>query len=926
MESYLAHQKKTCRKVFIVRFHSSHVPRDVMPFIGREKELNIFQDIISETSNGCVAVYGGPGIGKSRLLTKFEEKALEKGFNAIFYSPNEHHDELSFLYQMGISLQKILIQENSQSRLHESFLQKSRLKRKKVESIFLGTGSIIGGAVIHPTVGVGLTLISILMELRGSNIQNIEHIAILIELLLDDLKELAEKNQKTIIMLDDCHKLQNFEAFQDLIMFVSQKIPDNIYIIVASRRRFRELTGAEIELLEFSENELREACQLAFPYSNVAELKEASFGHPYIIDRLFSIKKIPKHSFKDRGVEAAMDYVDTSYMLSLSKEESEFLKKISPIEDITYESAAAVGQESPIFTRKLMLELISRSMLSFVGRRDILTRERIYKLHDIFQAELYRYLDNPAEIHKILADFYSAKMRAVTFPSQKLYYLRLSLHHLQESSPEEFVRLVRKTVEMGGIFDILGRYEESLRLITEALNLCKDMEVESYLTLFKGYYQEMLGNTEDARNTYQEAIDKFTEIKNDDGLADSLHQKANVLETEGQYELAESYYKESMVISERIGDIIGYSESIHQLGMLSSNRGEYTRAIEYLDKSIQLGRETGDTIGEIMSAELKVEVLRQMGLYDEAENLVNQALTMSRENEYLEGEAYALNVLADIDLEKGNYAKSFECNQISEEIYRENRDVVGILMCQLTKGKILERLGEYAGALKVLEDALMYSKSIRDIRRESVALRWIGIIFLREGNLEDAGRYFAESFSISEKLGDMPGIAMSLQCQGILSLEEGDSNDAMEKFKESLKVSRSLGENPSIVDSLYWIGRVYEKEGNKKALRIFQKCLRFYREIGNRRGLADSIFMIGVIYRKAGFLSSSLRKMGLALKMYREMGCKLNIAEALVEVARIEKEMGENTEALKLLQEALELAEELGNRKLKEKVLQEILL
>ena len=898
-----------------------------VPFIGRREQTNTFVEMISEGRDNCLAIYGGPGIGKTRLLSEFHVKALEEKFNVISFSLNNFDDELSLMYQMGNGLQELLLRKNKQSQLFQFFCQWTSVKKRKFETLSLGVASAVGGVISVP-VGFGLSVASILKTLKDSAIQDERKIAFLkdlLYLLFLDLNELAQQGQKLVILLDDGHRFGDSQVFQGLIEVILKSVPENVFIVIASRQKFRRLQTAEIELLEFSAGELQEVSEKAFAGIDADTLWEASRGHPYIVDRLYRMKTIPEFSIKDQGFEAIMDYVDAEFIQSLSDEELKFLIQISPIEEITYENAGAVTQESHVFVRRLMNMLVSRSLLCFVGRRDFDSHEKIYKIHEIFRPALQKSLGNPELIHRILANFYSSKMKKVSLHSHEAYYLRPCLTHLRQSCTEEYVRLVMEKVEEGEIFDLLGRYEEALEFTDKALMLCEDLKSTSFLKLYKGYYLRMLGKTEEAKTLYQKVIDQFTEIGDDKGLALSFYEIGNILEIGGQQELAEEYYKDSIVISKKIGNTKIQGRNLYQMGIICFDKCEYKNALDYLDESIELCRRAKDIENEINSIVQKAVIFEQLGSYDEAVNYARLALEMSRSSEYADGEGDALDTLAGVEYDRGNYLESLRYTQQLEGIYRKCGDPRGILFSRIDKGRITLKFGKYSEALDEFEQALTIAKTVQDAWLESLALHNIGIYFLDSGNYEKADEYFKESLEISGRLKDLSGTGVSLHWMGVLSHEKEDSDDALEKLRKSVAISRDIGEKIGVADSMHWVGKVYEKQGAyDKALRIFQKNLRFYRKVNDVDGIADSIFMIGVVHRKTGHLLSSSRKMKIALQMYQKMGCEPYIAETLLEFARTKKLMGEEIEAMNLLQKAIKLAEKMKIKKLETEIHKEL--
>ena len=136
--------------------------------------------------------------------------------------------------------------------------------------------------------------------------------------------------------------------------------------------------------------------------------------------------------------------------------------------------------------------------------------------------------------------------------------------------------------------DILSRKDISLKI--------KEVE-EPFKSILKKYLGPifiLLGNYEEAEKYYKESLDTARNLKDEPGIAQSLHQLGILQQDQGNYEEAEKYYKESLDTARNLKDEPGIAQSLHQLGILQQDQGNYEEAEKYYKESLTLYKELGD--------------------------------------------------------------------------------------------------------------------------------------------------------------------------------------------------------------------------------------------------------------------------------------------------------------------------------------------
>ena len=149
-------------------------------------------------------------------------------------------------------------------------------------------------------------------------------------------------------------------------------------------------------------------------------------------------------------------------------------------------------------------------------------------------------------------------------------------------------------------------YEQSLALCRELRD--KDGIAESLIHLgdiaaFQGDASAARSFWATARSCLEESLAGLREQGDKWNIARTLNLLGEVARTEGDYHAARLFYEESLTIRRGLGDERGIGATLHNLGFVANYQCDYQRTAAYFEESLPLFQKLGSRLGILCSLE-----------------------------------------------------------------------------------------------------------------------------------------------------------------------------------------------------------------------------------------------------------------------------------------------------------------------------------
>lgn len=208
-----------------------------------------------------------------------------------------------------------------------------------------------------------------------------------------------------------------------------------------------------------------------------------------------------------------------------------------------------------------------------------------------------------------------------------------------------------------------------------------------------------------------EALQWFTENKNEPGYPRAVLLKGNIYESFGDYEKALSLWLEAYKVSKEIKDIESEGESCSQMGLIYSRLCDFRKAIEYFNKGLEIRESLGDENAVASSLNRIGMVMRQTGNYEESLGYYFRSLEIRKKNRQNYALPWTYLGIASTYEEMKMFPESLEYYEKG----MSGSDKRCTLQCLMGSGRVCGQMGETAKAESRLSESLSMAQELRSL-------------------------------------------------------------------------------------------------------------------------------------------------------------------------------------------------------------------
>lgn len=300
-----------------------------------------------------------------------------------------------------------------------------------------------------------------------------------------------------------------------------------------------------------------------------------------------------------------------------------------------------------------------------------------------------------------------------------------------------------------------GQFEEALTYFTKTIQIQKELNNKSALSITYGYIGHCYanrGNYKLALENYQRCLDIEVETENKKGQSTTLNNIAIMFESQGNITKALEYHERSLKIREEMGDEKKIAIALNNIALIYQNQGDLEKALDFFNKCLKIREKTNDK------------------------------------------NAYA-NTLNNIGLNyklHGSYDKAFEYYTKSLNIMLELKNKKGIANSYNNLSLIFKHQNDFDKALRYSLKCLKLRQELKDEVGIAIVLNNISGIYTKKNDRKSALAYSNEALNLSIKLG-LPKHIMNAS-ESLYKLHKLSHNHklALENFELSIKMKDSI--------------------------------------------------------------------------------------------------------------------------------------
>jgi class 3 adenylate cyclase/tetratricopeptide (TPR) repeat protein len=321
---------------------------------------------------------------------------------------------------------------------------------------------------------------------------------------------------------------------------------------------------------------------------------------------------------------------------------------------------------------------------------------------------------------------------------------------LHPPDPVAEARLMLKQAQQHGW---LSRYSQALRWIRRGLRLLEDVDranaarQRAQLEAWYAQFCEEEGRHELALRWCRRAIATAEAADERDALARAyrIHDRANA--NLGRLEELR-HSEDALRIYEELDDLRGQAVVANNLAAFAYFQGDWTRTREHLERALEICRRSGDESGVAMVTYNLGHVLCDQGRLEEASELLGVALRIGQAAGHRVSVATAQRELALIAARSGRLSDAHALLDDALTTFQDVGAEVDVLDALAVRAETHLRAGEPGSALAMVDDALERSDALGGVSAQAPFLHRLRGYALLQGDVPAAAREaFEESLA-----------------------------------------------------------------------------------------------------------------------------------------------------------------------------------
>jgi tetratricopeptide (TPR) repeat protein len=371
-------------------------------------------------------------------------------------------------------------------------------------------------------------------------------------------------------------------------------------------------------------------------------------------------------------------------------------------------------------------------------------------------------------------------------------------------------------------------------------------------------------------------------IPNDDVVRkiDALHEHGSLLTTVGRYDEAIEAFTQMLRLAWSIGARGKGGAALNRIARVHRQRGENDEARQLLERALSMFRTAGDLRGVAATLDDLAQVHRLRSETDPAIQAAAEALEIRRSHGDARGEAVSLTTLGGIELDRGKLDVAGEFFEQALELRKRIGDREGESQSYNAMGIVAYERGDSESAIASWKAALKAAREMADARAQCFLLNNLGEAHLEMGRIEEARACLEEAKQHADKLGDKRGTAEVARNLARVALRAHDDG-AEELLDKALELATDYGAQDAIALVHRAMGQLrsqtlFDASGavDKRAEEAFLTSIDLFREIGNEKEAARSLAELGYHLIERGDMETAKERLHEARAIMRGIGLK----------------------------------------------------
>ncbi len=319
---------------------------------------------------------------------------------------------------------------------------------------------------------------------------------------------------------------------------------------------------------------------------------------------------------------------------------------------------------------------------------------------------------------------------------------------------------------------------------------------------------------------------------------------------------------------------------------LETNSGNYPNAISLSQQAIDLAHAIGEVEIEINSYLNIGSIHWSQAAYDAAEAPLERALALSQAAALHNLEADALRNLGVVYLGRGEHAQARRVLELALELIHQEGDLRREGMVTNSLGVSYYEVGDYERGHFYLDLSLQAKRMIGDRRAEAITLHNLGTLSFVRGQHIQAQRYLEQSMELGVQIESPLEIYYPKLILGEVSLYQGDYEQAQNFLLSARDYMMQLNDAEAEAEALGFLGLLHYYLGDlSKARELLDLSLVKALEANSEVREANAQLFLGHVFLTQSQPAQAAQAYKRSLEIHRARGYPNSFLDPLVGLA-----------------------------------------
>lgn len=433
-----------------------------------------------------------------------------------------------------------------------------------------------------------------------------------------------------------------------------------------------------------------------------------------------------------------------------------------------------------------------------------------------------------------------------------------------------------------------GPWPDGLRFCEAAIQLADVRSVESRAYYYGAWFRFHVEDVSGARKYLERALADAEAEADRSGIADALHQIANVDLTERRFPEAEDGYRKVLRIREAEADHEARSRVHEALGDLSHRKEDYPAARARYEIAAGIAEEIGDRRSWANTRFRIARIEFEDGEVDACRKALGEVIPILREFGIRQTEIGALSLLSDAEYASDRFEQAHGAAARALEISREigNPDEASLFHRLATVEWTLDRPQEARSAYRAA-----IASAEREGEHESVLMSSRALVSLEfeSENWGEARRILDRALKIAVAVGARFEEVEAHRLLAKLLYLEDRTEEARRAFLQVLPMQQGLGDEEGEGTVHRHLGAIaYDGDDFEAADHHLTRALEILARVGDAEGEAIAGMYMGALELGRGEVDQGRQRLRRTLELQRQLGDTEGEASTLQLLAEVD--------------------------------------